>query len=656
MKNKYLMSFLFLLAFTGLRAANILSNPGFESGQDWWGFQSPAGLATIDYESSEARTGDNAAHASVTEITANNWEIQLNTPSNWVAENGAKYILGFYAKADADVSIHVAAQTGAPDYAYITGTNYSVGSEWRYIEFIYTSEQEGEGALRFNIFVGGAVANYYFDDFSLEIEPEVELGTPVPPTEGAYYTDEYRNMFMELGKSEEAINNKVETAFQQLFYGNASTEAVYFEVAPDMAFIEDIASADIRSEGMSYGMMIAVQLDKKDEFDRLWKFCKTYLQHQSGPREGYFAWQVDADTYEIVDPNSAPDGEEYMAMALFFAAHRWGNGDGIFDYEAEAQQLLYDMLNLETRNGGIVDDLTNMFDLEEKKVVFVPQGGNADFSDPSYHLPGFYRLWSFWADSDNQFWADAADTSVAYLLRAMHPTTGLTTDYMDFDGNPQPVSFNDNSVNFAYDSWRVIGNIAMDAHWFGNSWHSAQVDKLLTFFNTQGANYPALYEQDGTPTEGTHTSTGLYAMNGAGTLASNSEQAWDFLDRLYSQAVPTGTYRYYDGLLHMLSLLHASGNFRIYKPDEITSIHNVEAPIMKIKVFPNPSTTGNVTVESELISNGSLELRDSAGRVILNSELVKGKAEVNIETLPQGVYFLNVKNSIHNLTEKVIIK
>ena len=32
----------------------------------------------------------------------------------------------------------------------------------------------------------------------------------------------------------------------------------------------------------------------------------------------------------------APDGEEYYAMALIFAGNRWGCGEGIFDYHAEA--------------------------------------------------------------------------------------------------------------------------------------------------------------------------------------------------------------------------------------------------------------------------------------------------------------------------------
>lgn len=655
MKKNYILCFLFLLALGTVEAANIFSNPGFESGEDWWGFQVQDGEATIDYMSAEAYEGSQAAHIQVTTPAQNNYQIQLNTPTNWVAEVGVKYKLGFYAKADQSLSIHIAAQDGPPGFGYRSGSNYSLNGEWKYVEMIYTSDVAGEGALRFNVFVGETAGNYYFDDFTLEVVNEVELTTPVPPTEGAYYTDVYRNMFLEMGKSETAINSKVMDAFNQLFYGDLATEALYFEVAPDMAYIKDIANNDIRSEGMSYGMMIALQLDKKAEFDRLWKFSKTYMQHSSGPRRGYFAWQVNATDYAVIDPNSAPDGEEYMAMALFFAAHRWGNGEGIFDYEAEAQELLYDMLNLESRNGGQVDGLTNMFDKTRKQVVFVPEGDLADFTDPSYHLPAFYELWSFWADADKEFWADAADTSRIYLRRAMHPVTGLTTDYMTFDGAPQTVSFNSNAGNFAYDSWRVVGNIAMDAHWFGNSWHSGQTDKLLGFLTTQGSSYPAIYHQDGTPTEGTHTSTGFYAMNGAGTLASNDMHAWDFLDRLYNQAMPTGQYRYYDGLLQMLSLLHASGNFKIYKPDVVSGNGGLITH-SNLRVYPNPVNDDKIRVESELITEGKITLRNAVGNQVYTGTFSEGYAEIVTQGVVPGVYILTVSDFQHSKTEKVIIK
>ena len=45
-----------------------------------------------------------------------------------------------------------------------------------------------------------------------------------------------------------------------------------------MAYIYTADTDDVRSEGMSYGMMICVQMDKREEFNRLWKWAKTYMQ------------------------------------------------------------------------------------------------------------------------------------------------------------------------------------------------------------------------------------------------------------------------------------------------------------------------------------------------------------------------------------------
>ncbi|HSD85018.1 MAG TPA: glycosyl hydrolase family 8, partial [Anaerolineae bacterium] len=102
--------------------------------------------------------------------------------------------------------------------------------------------------------------------------------TSVPKPIGAFESGQYRNLFKELlGKSEAEIQQKIDRAWQQLFYGDDQTERVYYPAGPDMAYIKDIGSDDIRSEGMSYGMMLAVQLNHPEEFDRLWKWAATYM-------------------------------------------------------------------------------------------------------------------------------------------------------------------------------------------------------------------------------------------------------------------------------------------------------------------------------------------------------------------------------------------
>ena len=154
-----------------------------------------------------------------------------------------------------------------------------------------------------------------------------------------------RNLFTELlGKSDAEVQAKIDTAWQHQFYGDDATQRLYYPVGDDQAYIADIGNADVRSEGMSYGLMIAVQLDKRAEFDRLWRWAKAHMYHADGPRRGYFAWQCHFDGTHI-DPGSASDGEEWFAMALLFAAHRWSATPGSIDYAAEAQAILDAMRN-----------------------------------------------------------------------------------------------------------------------------------------------------------------------------------------------------------------------------------------------------------------------------------------------------------------------
>jgi len=105
---------------------------------------------------------------------------------------------------------------------------------------------------------------------------------------------DYRNVFAEVGISEADVAKRLEAIRQTWFYGS-DDERVYFPVGDDMAYIMDTGNNDARTEGMSYGMMICVQLDMKEEFDRLWKWAKTYMWMEDGYNEGYFAWSCATD-------------------------------------------------------------------------------------------------------------------------------------------------------------------------------------------------------------------------------------------------------------------------------------------------------------------------------------------------------------------------
>ena len=280
-------------------------------------------------------------------------------------------------------------------------------------------------------------------------------GNGQPYNRGAFETRQYRNLFAELGYKQKDIDKKLNSVFESVFYG---PDKVYFEVGDSMAYISDIKNHDVRTEGMSYGLMIAVQFDRKDIFDRLWRWGKKYMQHQEGPLKGYFAWSCKTDgTRNAQGP--ASDGELYYVTSLIFASNRWGDKTGI-NYLAEAQNIL----DCSMQKVGM-DRVAPFINLEHQLITFTPDRFGGRFTDPSYHVPAFYEVWARWAkDGRSEFWRECARKSREYLHKSIHPVTGLNPDYNNYDGTLLG-SKRVIGDAFRFDSWRVPMNIALDYSW-----------------------------------------------------------------------------------------------------------------------------------------------------------------------------------------------
>jgi oligosaccharide reducing-end xylanase len=410
---------------------------------------------------------------------------------------------------------------------------------------------------------------------------------PAMDGHGAFANGHYRNLFAETGHSQAEIQNKINSAFAQLFHGDPVTQAVYYSAGDNtngpLAYITDIKHNDVRTEGLSYGMIIAVELDKKQEFNALWNWSKTYLYHASPthPSYGFFSWQARTNG-ETMSEFVAPDGESYYTMALYFAANRWGSGQGIYNYKQQADQLLSDLrhravikgaLSMQGRGGSnrtLNVSAGPLFNEQHKMVLFTPSTERPAFTDPSYHLPAFYELWARWGPAqDRQFWLDAAQASRDFFPIVANPVTGLTPDYANFDGSAVTNGgWNRSANNFRYDAFRTAGNWSVDWSWWGADPRERELsDKLQAFFESKGmTNYGCVFTLDGTQKEDRHAE-GLVAVNADASLAAtDSKRAAKFVEALWNTPTPDKLERYYEGLLYMMALLHCSGEFRIWSP------------------------------------------------------------------------------------------
>lgn len=491
------------------------------------------------------------------------WQTDFTRRGAWVRYDR----VDFGTEPVAELAVAARSRRGGVVEVAVAGTDSCIaraavpaGSDWQVVRVPVRYAPQGVHDLKVSL-AGGSDAAIDWIAFD---------GAPLAA--GAATTGRYRNLFAEMGHSREEIDARLGEIVDSLFYGS---RRIYFEDSDSTAYISDVKNRDVRTEGMSYGMMAAVQLDRKDIFDRLWRWSRKYMQHHDGERRGYLAWSCAPDgTRNAQGP--ASDGELYYVTSLIFAANRWGRDTGI-DYLAEARNIL----DCSMQKTGM-DRVAPLIDAGSRLITFTPDSWGGRFTDPSYHVPAFYEVWARWAgDGRSEFWKDCARASREYLHRVVHPETGLTPDYSNFDGSllGRGGVLGD---AFRYDSWRVPMNIALDYSWSGADarWQSLYADRIQRFFHEQGIDsYVDQYNVDGTPVEqvleaGGYTalrhSPGLVSTLAAASLAATHSRSREFAERLWDlrHEPDTDGYfdPYYDGLLRLFAFMHLSGKYRIIEP------------------------------------------------------------------------------------------
>ena len=350
-----------------------------------------------------------------------------------------------------------------------------------------------------------------------------------------------------LGKTEAEVDAKLEKAFQQLFYGNANDQTIYYEAGTDGAYMLDKNNNDVRSEGQSYGMMITAQLGKQTEFEKIWKWTRHFMGKDKATT---FGWQAETSG-NLRDQNPAPDGEEYIAAALIVAGKRWNNSS----YTTDAKSVCGAMKSFFVTSPSTL-------------IKFVP---SANYNDPSYILPAFYEVFAEVDNSNSTFWKTAAKDGRAFFQKVCHQTTMLGPYLANFDGSAYTQTVNNTPGNiYRDDSWRICLNIMMD--WRFNkadAWQQTTfAPKHAKFMKDQyKPKYPEKMQLDGThisDAEWPDPCKGLVAPLGMLAFAiPEDENAKFFVQTLWDMEIPSGQYRYYDGLLYMMSLIHCSGRFTL---------------------------------------------------------------------------------------------
>jgi oligosaccharide reducing-end xylanase len=348
-------------------------------------------------------------------------------------------------------------------------------------------------------------------------------GTSVPG-EGCNPPSAYSNLFVTVsGHTHADSDAKVAAAWTKLFTPSGAGSLYFNGPGSDESYVKDTYNNDVRTEGMGYGLMIAVQLDHQTEFDRLWTWVRNHMASgctASGCTGKQLAWHC-STSGSVLSSGGAPDGDEYFAEALIFAAKRWGSSSGKYNYATEAKWVL-DLIRTQ--------DFNSTYHL----VKFYSGGDNGQ-TDASYVLPAFYQTWACFDTANADYWKAAVTAARAYF-KAGADANGQYGDQSAYDGSKQ--------VSTGVDKVRVPMNIMMDWNFFAaDPWQKDTfAPACATHQKSAGANAQGFCDS-------------LLAF---GLPASSGKT---FVDKIWSAGIPTS---YWDGTLYMLALLHVSGTFKLW--------------------------------------------------------------------------------------------
>jgi endo-1,4-beta-D-glucanase Y len=363
------------------------------------------------------------------------------------------------------------------------------------------------------------------------------------------------------------LNSDVQAAYEQwknaLLTSNGAGGHLRVQRTSSDSMGTCIPSGSTVSEGIGYGMLIAVYMNDQTTFDQLWLYEQGNLDMR-----GLMNWAPQGPQGPTSScGGGATDADEDMAFALAMAAKQWG-GQGALS--APYSQLA-------TKQAGLVWSWEIYKSADGHKGVQPGEWG-VDYLhvNPSYFAPAYYRVFAMIDPTDG--WGDLVNTTYDTLANVLtaangNQTTGLVPGWCQssnggYGGPYVPGDPEGDPGNYQYDACRVPFRIGLDWCLNGETRARDYVAKTSAFFSGIGAaKITDGYGLDGTP-QPAHTGQLSAAFIGPAAVGAMSASTFQpFLDEAYG-SVATQTLMaggvYYEQSWTVMSLLVMTANFLDY--------------------------------------------------------------------------------------------
>jgi endo-1,4-beta-D-glucanase Y len=315
------------------------------------------------------------------------------------------------------------------------------------------------------------------------------------------------------------------------------------------------------SEGIAYGMIIAVMMDDQPLFDGFWSYARCFLN-----KSGLMDWYIAPDGARPLAVGAATDADEDMAWALIMADRQWGGRGALEESYLDTAQRLIDCI------------YTTEVDQTEWPAMLLPgddwRGRNV--FNPSYFAPNQFRL--FGELTKNPGWQAVIDRGYQIIDLSLNDQNGnrdngLVPAWCDAAGAPVE-AFPGAMRNYQYDSARMPFRIAQDWAYSQDERARRYLGKITRFFAGVGADHIVDgYHLDGRPAPDPRSAAdnpgSAVFVGGAAAGATHDAAYGEFLDSAYAR-LRTGELlarsRYYNHCWTVLSLLFLTGNLSELPP------------------------------------------------------------------------------------------
>jgi endoglucanase len=324
------------------------------------------------------------------------------------------------------------------------------------------------------------------------------------------------------------------------------------------------------SEGIAYGMIIAVYMDDQTLFDNLWQYEQQFLDST-----GLMNWYIKADGSGLGSNPSgsgaATDADEDMAFALVMADKQWGG-------QLKALKKNY----IDIAKAQISAVWNN--EVYDYKYLKPWPANNLPAVNLSYFAPAYYKIFAKVDTANATNWNNLTTTMYGVLNTTLNSANGnidngLVPAWSNTNGTPNAGAFGASGgtspTNYQYDSCRMPFRIGLDYCWTGDTTAQAYVAKTSKFFSTTVGGATKIvdgYDLNGTAHAQYQTgsnaqiqSSAFVGPAGIGAMSSSTYQT--FVDDAYSvlvtgKALVGGTY--YDESWMVMSLLMMTANYLDY--------------------------------------------------------------------------------------------